>query len=1063
MVDINKIMTQKEFYSLRYVETSDKPLPIGYIDYEYLHKYVSDTLQLQGHQIFIKNLFNPNTNYKRLLLYHSTGTGKTLAILTIGEMYIGYFKKMRQHPQVTIIGFTEDTIVKEIMKFPELGYITKSEQELLEKLRVSKLEKDQLRRRGLKSVIKRRITDKSRGGYYKFYGYQKFANDLFIITPKGLQNKISHNNIYDNEEQFSQKVNEYVKNEWIIINRELIESLKYSFIACDEIHNVYNIKAKNNRGMAIQYALDMLERENPMTSPRVIFASATPLTGSYLEIVDVMNLLIPNLNMKRSDLFEKNNKMKPDSLERIGKLCSGYVSFLKDTNIKLYPKRIMDGINLFNIPYLKFISCPMSKLQQDTLSTIKDIDEIETLLTSGSYTLYDMVFPNPDNDKIGLYNSAKINGAISLASSKWKETVGIEIENNLITGSFLDYKNIGKYSTKYKILLDELFDILDNKTPGKIILFHYYVSTSGVLLIKELLLMNGFLDATSSPISTTRCAICGVINKNHGSIKDHQYKPARVLIVYGDMGAEMDRNISMFNAKDNIYGYEYRILIGSRVIQEAVNFNCIRFMYVLSLPKDISTLIQLYGRAVRAKSHLWLPSELRTATLNNLVTTFKDNNLISPEVLNYKRKMEVYQQIQLIERELRRYAIDNFINYKKMNLPDKPTLDGLPYKPIFTFNPSKIKDEPEVTTFRAYGYANIEVDTIIIYIKRLFMFNPIWKYEDLWKEVKFPSSLYKTAYDHSTFSESNFILALDFLVNGTYVELMENLNINTNIYIPYINIGDEIRRVIFQPPYYILTVVDELGIPIIDYDLFMRIDSVNVDTEISISNYINNSITEKNFTKYLKEYKENYKSDPIMSLIKINHNFHYNICKYTIEGSQIKDTEGLIKLYKELGILLTGSDFLSKETADAYSITSKEKAIGFMAGDFSYIYGAKKWIKIPTSLFDIPNREENKYIIGYTKQTTSEIDFKIRDSLNSSTYKSFKDKRKVQKGMSCKSIKIGRKQKIANELGINMKDIKNKDICQVILKKLLINEQRDRDRPKGLRWFYFFTDPQPKL
>ncbi len=460
------------------------------------------------------------------------------------------------------------------------------------------------------------------------------------------------------------------------------------------------------------------------------------------------------------------------------------------------------------------------------------------------------------------------------------------------------------------------------------------------------------------------------------------------------MGADIERNLSMFNSKDNVYGYEYRILIGSRVIQEGVNFNCIRYMYVLSLPRDISTLIQLYGRAIRAKSHLWLPSELRTATLYNLVTTFTDESKISPEVLNYKRKMEIYQQIQLIERELRRYAIDNFINYDKMDLPDKPTLDGLPYKPAFTFSKDKVYKESDVTTFRAYGYANIEVDEIIKYLKRLFVYRPVWTYKDLWEEVRHPSALYKTAYDQSTFDESNFNIALDFLVNGTYVELMEELNVNNNLYIPYINIDDDVRRVIHQEPYYILTTTDQYGIPVIDYDLFMNIDTTEVTTEVSITEYVEGNISEKHFTKFYKEYVDNYKDDPIMSLIKITHNFHYTICKYIIEGQSMKGMDKLIKLYKNIQLLLSGNDFLSEDTAQSYGITSREKPIAFAAVDFAYLYAQKKWHKLPINLFDIEIKEENKYVVGYTKQTSNCIDFKIRDSINSSVYKTFKDKRK---------------------------------------------------------------------
>ena len=57
--------------------------------------------------------------------------------------------------------------------------------------------------------------------------------------------------------------------------------------------------------------------------------------------------------------------------------------------------------------------------------------------------------------------------------------------------------------------MDELFGLLDRREIGKVIIYHYFVGTSGVLLINELLLQNGFLDAKSVPLSNTKCVICG--------------------------------------------------------------------------------------------------------------------------------------------------------------------------------------------------------------------------------------------------------------------------------------------------------------------------------------------------------------------------------------------------------------------------------------------------------------------------------------------------------------------------------------------------------------------------
>ena len=118
---------------------------------------------------------------------------------------------MKQQPNFIVIGFTEDIIIRELLKYSEFGYITENEKEELNLLKYSSNEKDIARRRGLKSVLKRRITDKTRGGYYKFYGYQKFANDIFIITVKGLEEKTSHNYLYEDESKFYSRVEEEIQ------------------------------------------------------------------------------------------------------------------------------------------------------------------------------------------------------------------------------------------------------------------------------------------------------------------------------------------------------------------------------------------------------------------------------------------------------------------------------------------------------------------------------------------------------------------------------------------------------------------------------------------------------------------------------------------------------------------------------------------------------------------------------------------------------------------------------------------------------------------------------------
>ena len=280
---------------------------------------------------------------------------------------------MKQQPQITIIGFTEKIIIKDLLKFPELGYIKQAELDELERLSSSTNEKDIARRKNLKAALSRKIVNKSRGGYYKFYGYQAFAQDLIQITTKGTENKITYNYIYEDEDKLQSRIDELTQKEFIILNTQLIDSLKNGFIACDESHLLYNVTGKNNRGMAIKYVLEKLENEDPKSAPRVLYSTATPLTGSPMEIIDVMELLVPKSSYKRSDFFTDNTQFKPGALDKIAQICKGYISFLKDSDTTVYPERLLIGESIPGLPYLKFMPCRISSYQEKHLENIKNM------------------------------------------------------------------------------------------------------------------------------------------------------------------------------------------------------------------------------------------------------------------------------------------------------------------------------------------------------------------------------------------------------------------------------------------------------------------------------------------------------------------------------------------------------------------------------------------------------------------------------------------------------------------------------------------------------------------
>ena len=111
-------------------------------------------LKLRAHQLFTQNLVSADTPYTRLLIKWKTGTGKTSGAIAIAASLIQTYSRIfsermlqlgsgrvaqsiadKTTPSVFVLGFTKLNIIKELMKYPEFGFITISEKEELQQLR----------------------------------------------------------------------------------------------------------------------------------------------------------------------------------------------------------------------------------------------------------------------------------------------------------------------------------------------------------------------------------------------------------------------------------------------------------------------------------------------------------------------------------------------------------------------------------------------------------------------------------------------------------------------------------------------------------------------------------------------------------------------------------------------------------------------------------------------------------------------------------------------------------------------------------------------------------------
>lgn len=913
---------------------------------EYKRTWLDDLIRkehnimLMAHQRFVRNLINPNTKYNRLLIKHATGTGKTIAALGIAQEFINQYQKLYdlqdpnkfgtdsniKTPHVFIIGFSKHVFQKELLRHPEFGFVSKTElidHKRLKILAESGTSVDKAALAEFETRIKKRITNRHLGGFYKFYGYKEFFNRMFIGA-----------NIEDLDQD---SIHTAIAEGKVKVNFELVEKFANSIVICDEIHNTYNSSEANNYGIALMTLFDIFDGY-PVGNPpqhimdlakssllRVILMSATPLNNSPTEIVDLLSLLVPRsqrqlkktgekettTELTKDDLFYDTRTLKPGAMDTIKNLLLGKISFIQDVNPKYFPEIIWEGTELRysdgegggkekkkqqkQLPYLKFIRCPMSKLHYKTYKEV-----YEGTLPPDGQALIDLVLPNPKEDDLPLFRTRDIKSSLQNAPQIWKDKnkidflkqplVGSKLESWIVTGDFMKLPQLSLYSAKYAKVVEDL--IANTKiNAGKVMIIHQYVKNSGVLFLQEVLRRNGFIDEFSHPVDNTLCSICAIPLAKHPkpfitnqaqktgetvetkTNKNHQFMPAKFIMAHGDVDKNiMNKSIEKYDSGDNSMGHKFKVLIGSKMIKEAYDFKDVRHEWVIYPPSNIATLIQIFGRSSRTNSHINLPPELRQVYRRIYVSSIPGESPIgekSYEELKYIEKMKDHLIIQDILATFNSIAIDADI-HREIIFPqgdkyhkEENTLESKYFEVSNLVKINKANTHTHAPTFDVF-HRDDEIKNIQFIIKRLFIEKFVYKYKDLWRDVQNPYFYYPS--NTRMFTEENFkkaLLRLLFIPNS--VDIVKS----TSNLVDSLFDEDEKRiiksdggeyRIIYKSGFYILAPIiypqaSPLGIPAVQFpelyeDCWIRSYEKVSKLDLPITDYLKTSNVTYETMKY---------------------------------------------------------------------------------------------------------------------------------------------------------------------------------------------------------------------
>lgn len=467
----------------------------------------NDFLKSHSYQDFVSNFQNPNTNFTRLLIKWDPGLGKTIGALNIAMNFLEYFKRetemgVEDVGSIFVLGFSHHVFRKDLLKYPAFGFITHEElkkYDILTRQAESGSVFDVERLHEFIVRIRKRFSNRKRNGFFKFYGYKEFVNRIFVFS-SNIKKRRSLNIMNETE------ILDALKSGEMKFNTELIESFKNSLLICDEVHNIYNSSEKNNWGIAIQAVLDS------QPTARAVFLSATPIINNPSECIDLANLLLTSdKRLKKRDFFNSNEELLPGTLDKLASIFRGRVSYTRNQNPKFFPERIIIGETIPNINYLRFIRCPISDFHYLTYKQV-----FQGTLSQDSQYLNDFILPNPDyeTEKVGLYQTENVKQKLRKSTQRWKDNVGIDYHDDIISGSFLQLPGLAKYSAKYATAMKDIIYLLQ-MDQGKMLIYHNSVQMSGVLFIQEMLKQNGFVDETSSSNENTLCQLCGREKRFH--------------------------------------------------------------------------------------------------------------------------------------------------------------------------------------------------------------------------------------------------------------------------------------------------------------------------------------------------------------------------------------------------------------------------------------------------------------------------------------------------------------------------------------------------------------------
>jgi superfamily II DNA or RNA helicase len=289
---------------------------------------------------------------------------------------------------------------------------------------------------------------------------------------------------------------------------------------------------------------------------------------------------------------------------------------------------------LYDLTKISNIIFPISNTNNSNNNISPDI---------GSFTK-SSIDTNYDNGFGGYYKVTNIIGSKKVVQYRYQSHAIFNKDTNN-EAPFADEKHLENYSTKFYSALKTI-----KNSTGLILVFSQFIE-QGALSFALMLEQNGFdrecsegeyklLDYNANKLKKGGkrkfiCYKCGhdasyIDHFDEKSSNYHVFKRAKYILCIGEskdiVKVKKEEALKKFRDKKNMYGEEIKVIIGTRIISEGLDFKYLRQVHILEPWYNLSRHEQLIGRAIRYLSHKDLPPDEHNVEIYQYASILKKKN-----------------------------------------------------------------------------------------------------------------------------------------------------------------------------------------------------------------------------------------------------------------------------------------------------------------------------------------------------------------------------------------------------------------------------------------------------